>query len=72
MPPWKSYPNRLYAGKTNLISSGGWGGKHGENDASYGDGLVLRISDGDGALVAVHRNMTKTGDPEFLLSYSLR
>ena len=51
---------------------GGWGGKHGENDASYGDGLVLRISDGDGALVAVHRNMTKTGDPEFLLSYSLR
>lgn len=51
---------------------GGWGGRHGEQDASYGDGLVLRISDGEGAVVAIHRNSAVSAESIFQVSYSLR
>lgn len=51
---------------------GGWGGSHGEQDAAYGDGLVLRVSDGDGAVVAIHRHANKSKNGGFAASYSLR
>jgi hypothetical protein len=51
---------------------GGWGGRDGEQDASYGDGLVLTISDGNGAVVAIHRESQREGDIKFLVGYSLR
>lgn len=51
---------------------GGWGGRHGEQDASYGDGLVLSISDGDGAAVAIHRKSASANENGFIASYSLR
>jgi len=59
-------------GENNSDFLGGWGGRHGESDASYGDGLVLRISDGEGAVVAIHRQSRKTNENNFLVSYSLR
>lgn len=51
---------------------GGWGGRYGEQDASYGDGLVLRISDGDGAVVAIHRQSNRIDKNIFVVSYSSR
>lgn len=59
-------------GENNSDFLGGWGGRYGEHDASYGDGLVLRISDGDGAVVAIHRQSRTTNENSFLVSYSLR
>lgn len=59
-------------GENNSDFLGGWGGRYGEHDASYGDGLVLRISDGEGAVVAIHRQTRKKDDIDFLVSYSLR
>ena len=59
-------------GENNSDFLGGWGGRYGVQDASYGDGLVLRISDGDGAVVAIHRQSGKTDESNFLVSYSLR
>lgn len=51
---------------------GGWGGRYGEHDASCGDGLVLRISDGEGAVVAIHRQLRNLDEGDFLVTYSLR
>lgn len=51
---------------------GGWGGRYGEQDASYGDGLVLRVSDGEGAVVAIHRDLVASANGNFKVSYSLR
>lgn len=51
---------------------GGWGGGYGEQDASYGDGLVLSISDGDGAVVAIHRQSGTSYQNSFIASYSFR
>lgn len=59
-------------GENNSDYLGGWGGRYGEQDASYGDGLVLRISDGDGAVVAIHRQSRKSDENNFIVSYSLR
>lgn len=59
-------------GENNSDFLGGWGGRYGEQDASYGDGLVLRISDCDGAVVAIHRQSKGIDENDFLVSYSLR
>jgi len=60
------------SGDNNNSFLGGWGGLYGDQDASCGDGLVLRISDGDGAIVAIHRQSKNEDHNRFRVSYSLR
>lgn len=67
-----SIADSLLCGEGYSDFLGGWGGSHGEKDAAYGDGLVMRISDGEGAVVAVHRHQNKSSGNDFIASFSLR
>jgi hypothetical protein len=59
-------------GQNQINFIGGWGGQHGESDASCGDNLLLRISDGNGAVLAIHRLLSQSEKIPFRVDYSLR